>query len=1113
MAADVLSETPIVRFLRSGRLPFLARRDEIARISAFLNAEAHQLRIALVLAEAGLGKSRFVEEALPPLIDPGTVLLHLKLYPEGTTAIPPLMVDALEENSATQALLRQTPERSVAGVADALRRITRLRPTILVLEDLHLLAEESLREFSRLLEALADESLSVICLARPQEFRAHGVVERWTVETVELHPLDRDDLMQMWQTLFGGKVSDEALEALQGATRGNILALRSVIRALLGAKAMVDDGGGRWHLRVSLSDMRKIVRHAVELVVEGMVAHIDLHLINRAEMLATLGEVFSTATARLLMPDADSTIEALHHAGVLTTPTVMPRSVLSSTPGEKESDDTTHSFSHSLLHQYLVDHRQVEPDQLLAIIAARGTLYSFLPITLLHDHVGELRAEPETVREAYVALRDLTYQVDASTDWPLAPGIVNLIIALTERRADAWDEKGRDRVAVEILRLRSGIERRTYNDQSMALLSQFVEATTNPVDLDTALFRANALSTLLSRTRARQINKDQFLATCSEILDLSTQFPALRNDQIYAHALHAMAITGVQTGHITQFEAATRILRSITTDLSVDERTRSAALIMLADAIIWSVESEEEVEDRLAILAQARTTADALGSGAGLSSYGMSELLFLAQTGNYRELLELSDAAIEQFRARGLWQSSFYAQLNRQLALASQGVDLALIGRRILDIVRAVPKDSVPSHRSYGAQWPIQIGLLANNTAWARAMMEEILEPEDAVGEFAHLALESTEGNLESLRERLTVNASDLVEEVHLVLYHLLVDPIDPEQLKSDILHILQSPRVRLVRFIDLMMVIHLIINLREERKELYESLHPDICECLRGWLAWMEERGMNAFMQGTLDQFAGVLPTKEETALRARITAVKTKNIPTDGGHDSIRITMLGSIRVALPGEDLQPLKGVRIRTLLGLMIADRMLKQPLTSREFLSIAASDEMEYELARKKRNMGVVRLREALGPDAVLTDGETPQLNLSRLRIDLLDAHQQLETARTALRERSLARAAAAVLELLEITRGEVAFPALYEEFFEAARDEFELRVRQTVISTVEALEREEDLERAEEILRRVVALVPDDEEMIERLTTLLQKSNRPLEAARLRLRATLEEAD
>jgi hypothetical protein len=221
--------------------------------------------------------------------------------------------------------------------------------------------------------------------------------------------------------------------------------------------------------------------------------------------------------------------------------------------------------------------------------------------------------------------------------------------------------------------------------------------------------------------------------------------------------------------------------------------------------------------------------------------------------------------------------------------------------------------------------------------------------------------------------------------------------------------------------------------------------------------------------------------------------------------GRGHVRVSMLGTIQVGAAGAEMAPLRGVRIRTLLGLMVADQMIGASLTPHEFVQIAGEDN-DPELARKKRNMGVVRLREIMGADAILTDGKTPRLNLAIVEVDLLRADELVKRSLAAAREGSWVRAQPLLLEALELTRGEVPFPTLYESFFEAARDDFEFRLRSAVLDVSRGLLREGDTGGAEEILRRAFAAMADDEEIADLLREALIARGNKVEAERVKMK-------
>jgi hypothetical protein len=287
------------------------------------------------------------------------------------------------------------------------------------------------------------------------------------------------------------------------------------------------------------------------------------------------------------------------------------------------------------------------------------------------------------------------------------------------------------------------------------------------------------------------------------------------------------------------------------------------------------------------------------------------------------------------------------------------------------------------------------------------------------------------------------------------------------------------------------------------------ESLRPAVCACITTRLEWLAERGLDAFMIPLLATHQSYLTPddlKRWRGVAAAIAAERDAHARPGVERKKVRVSMLGTIQVAPAEGGLAPLRGVRIRTLLGLMVADQMIGASLTPQEFLLLAGEDD-DPELARKKRNMGVVRLREIMGPDTILTDGRTPRLNLDLVEVDLLRADELVKRSLAAAREGSWVRAQPLLLEALELSRGDVPFPTLYEGFFEAARDDFEFRVRSAVLDISRGLLREGDTGGAEEILRRAFAAMPDDEEIAELFRDALIARGNRVEAERIKLRA------
>lgn len=102
------------------------------------------------------------------------------------------------------------------------------------------------------------------------------------------------------------------------------------------------------------------------------------------------------------------------------------------------------------------------------------------------------------------------------------------------------------------------------------------------------------------------------------------------------------------------------------------------------------------------------------------------------------------------------------------------------------------------------------------------------------------------------------------------------------------------------------------------------------------------------------------------------------------------------------------------------------------------------------------------------------------------------------------RKGALTLATPALMRALNLVCGEVPFPGLYEDFFEAAREDFENLVRNTLLRVAADLLREGDVESAERVLRQGYEATSDDEEIAERFCEALIGRGRRAEAERVR---------
>ena len=255
-------------FARRFDAPFVGRDDELAQLRQALARAVRDRACHLftLLGPAGIGKSRLTQEFLMENEDALVLRGHCLSYGEGITYFPLVeILEGLAFDESVKALLHRDGEArgtlnavsAAVGLADgptvsredtfhAVRSLfellTRDRPLILVLDDLHWAEETFLDLVDHLADWSRDAAILVLCPARPEllDVRPAWGGGKLNATTTLLEPLSEEESETLIDNLLAGaSLSDAMRDRISDTAEGNPL----FVEQMLALIAQNGDGG------------------------------------------------------------------------------------------------------------------------------------------------------------------------------------------------------------------------------------------------------------------------------------------------------------------------------------------------------------------------------------------------------------------------------------------------------------------------------------------------------------------------------------------------------------------------------------------------------------------------------------------------------------------------------------------------------------------------------------------------------------------------------------------------------------------------------------------------------------------------------------------------------
>ncbi|GIJ24459.1 AAA family ATPase [Micromonospora lutea] len=313
-------------------MPLTGRERELAAVTAAVRAG--RVPGVLLVGAAGVGKTRLAQEAAAGARAAGRRVLTVRPTAAGRRLPLAALLGLLPGDPRDAAAPPDTgadPATPAVGLVErglrGLRRLVEGTPTVLLVDDAHLLDEVSaavvhqlvVERSVSLLATLRIDELGTGFSAAPATSTAGSVTQLWKdrdVLRIDLAPLSDADTDTLVSAALRGPVEGRTLRRLRQATGGNPLFLRELLIAAREA-GVLDRAGGVWRLTGPLRPVPRLVELLRDRLAVSERAEQDA-----LELLA-LGEPVPLAVAVDLVGAAS--LETLERRGLLTVETSMRR--------------------------------------------------------------------------------------------------------------------------------------------------------------------------------------------------------------------------------------------------------------------------------------------------------------------------------------------------------------------------------------------------------------------------------------------------------------------------------------------------------------------------------------------------------------------------------------------------------------------------------------------------------------------------------------------------------------------------------------------------------------------------------------------------------------------
>lgn len=1072
-------------------LPFVGRAQELDHLLSFVGkgTSGASLSLLWIEGEGGVGKSRLLKEA-KKRIAPEVLIVHVCFRPDATFSLPKLLAAALTEAGAPLHIDARHPSESVSSVLASLRELGRLQPTLLVLEDVHLLDAKGVADMVTVMHGMEYERLCIVCLARPGNETAFGAALPFLTETIELKPLTLQAIRRMGTT-WGYDLNrlPNLTRFLYERTRGIPLVIESAVYNLLVHRPELK--------RNPVATVRSIAGDTEQSLTHGLTVGLSAQDMEGARRLATLGETFSMQGAAALLDAPEEQVDRLRRAGILTQSfdEVAP---LFGRPSEL----ARYSFSHSLLHERLLSEAPPPDSRSLELLESDVPLCSTTFFTYLAQTLGS-GFPSERIAALLERLLAGTENLIDSPNWKAASIIHASAKTIFRRYRKSLPEERVRLIRFHLLRLRLQILNAfPSHPDFIAAADELLALTDNPRDREQALQRLTALEYSIFRTDEGWTFRAE--TVFDETERLIERFPDILLDPLYISLLGNITGALRVAAPLPVMERAWSRFGKLlaAAEATGNEEARHRGLLDIAPSFLFDFRTEEELEERKNL---AEKIAAECEGGIPEGRFAISWPRFLESIGEMQRAKEVLTK----------WTSHPLSGYNLSREFALRMLEL-IVDSALGASAKSVEEAAVDILEEFQNIQKIEEGkegdvTLAQTSVAAHIVLASIMRGEIAWGN--ELALRLCKGNERISHymefERAVLSADTAVMErlldsgqvrpdiLPLVAYALGRKEADRAQVVETARKLLEGPIIQRSGILSLRLVLALLgMTARDPERDLQKMIGDAVYKATEAGTQWLAAHKLPAYLHALLRDMQFLIEAERQTEhgnrnkvpeSRHTTEEPRTQQQPTP---ERIAVTVVGAITYTLPGKKTAKVRGPRPQQLLGLLAANELLASPISLADFRLHVTGSTAQEESANYLRVL-VSRMRKQLGHDAIISDGESaPRLNTAQVSVDLIEATGLIRQALSMARNHRADQAREALIKGLEILAGGEPYPGLSGQIFAAARKELRSLLHRSVTITAKLLLQGNQRQRATELIHLGLTVLKEDEELAKMLEEL-----------------------